>query len=82
MPSLNPIDIEPPVYTALYQDDISEVIWREVTAGEIGIFPEDAHSTFRGIPDSFEKFLSPIYIISKYISDMFPSLLAVLQYVH
>lgn len=53
-----------------------------MTAGEIGIFPEDAHSTFRGIPDIFEKLLSPICIISKYISDTFPSLLAVLQYVH
>lgn len=53
-----------------------------MTAGEIGLFPEDAHSVFRSIPDISEEFLFLIYIISKHISHTFPSLLAVLQYVH
>lgn len=47
------------------QPGISAAIWREMTAGEIGIFPEDAHSAFRGIPDISEEFLSVICIISK-----------------
>lgn len=53
-----------------------------MTAGKIGIFPEGAHSVFKGIPHIFEKIFSPICIISKYILHNFPSLLAVLQYVH
>lgn len=48
-----------------------------MTAGEIGIFPEDAHSACRGIPDICEEFHSSICIISKYVSHTFPSLLAI-----
>lgn len=60
MPSLHTIDTEPPVYKALNQAWHSEVIWIEMTADEIGIFPEDAHSLFRVIADMFFKeLLSP-----------------------
>lgn len=35
---------------------ISEIIWRDMTAGKAGISPDDAHSTFKGIPDTAEEF--------------------------